>query len=169
MPCAIELRADFDAVGLRLLAKRSKDAKQARRLLSIAAVYDGLSRGEAAQIAGMDRQTLRDWVIRFNAAGPQALLDRKAPGAKRRLDDAQLAELETIVAAGPDPACDGVVRWRCRDLQTVIAERFGVHYKERAVAYLLRKLGFSRISGRPLHPGQDGQVIAAFKKTSPAP
>ena len=94
-------------------------------------------------------------MIRFNAAGPQALLDRKAPGAKRRLDDAQLAELETIVAAGPDPACDGVVRWRCRDLQTVIAERFGVHYKERAVAYLLRKLGFSRIS-RPPAASQTG-------------
>lgn len=167
MPAAVELRVDFDARYLRLLAKRCRDAKQSRRLLSIAAVYDGMNRSKAARIGGMDRQVLCDWVHRFNAAGPDGLLDRKAPGARRRLNEEQMNELEAIVAAGPDTAATGLVRWRCRDLQELIEERFGVVYKERAVAYLLRKLGFSRISGRPQHPKQDERVIKAFKKTLP--
>lgn len=166
MSGAIELRSDYDAYCLRALAGRCRDARQSRRLLSIAAIYDGMSRGDAARVGGMDRQILRDWVVRFNEEGPDGLVDRKAPGARRRLSDDQLKQLSVIVETGPDGAADGLVRWRCCDLQKLIEERFGVTYKERAVAYLLKELGFSHISGRPQHPKQDGRVIEAFKKTS---
>jgi len=167
MPAAGDLRCDFDALSLRTLAKRCRDAKQSRRLLSIAGIYDGMNRYEAAKIGGMDRQILRDWVLRFNDKGPESLCDRKAPGAKRRLNDAQMKQLDIIVKTGPDPAVDGVVRWRCCDLVKLIKERFGVSYKERAISNLLKDLDFSHISGRPQHPKQDARVIDAFKKTSP--
>jgi len=167
MPAAVELRCDFDALSLRTLAKRCRDAKQSRRLLSIAGIYDGMNRYEAAKIGGMDRQILRDWVLRFNDKGPESLCDRKAPGAKRRLNDAQMKQLDIIVKTGPDPAVDGVVRWRCCDLVKLIKERFDVSYKERAISNLLKDLDFSHISGRPQHPKQDARVIDAFKKTSP--
>ena len=167
MPAAIELRADFDAPTLRILAKRCLDARQSRRLLSIAAIYDGMNRGAAAKIGGMDRQILRDWVLRFNDEGPDGLIDRKAPGAKRRLNDVQMKELGSLVETGPDPQVDGVVRWRCCDLADLIEERFGLRYKKRAISYLLKELGFSHISGRPQHPKQDEHVIDAFKKTLP--
>ena len=164
----IQLRADYDAAELRRLAKRSQNNRQIRRLLALAAVYDGMSRADAAQIGGMDRQTLRDWVHRFNAEGPDGLTDRPRPGRERWLSKAQMAELAEIVETGPDPAVDGVVRWRRVDLKRVIEERFGVVYSERAISELLARLAFSHISGRPQHPGQDARVIAAFKKTSRA-
>lgn len=167
MPVAVPVRLDFDARTLRALAARCSNAKQSRRLLSIAAIYDGMSRADAAKIGGMDRQVLRDWVIRFNDAGPDGLIDVKSAGPKRRLTDAQMAELGVIVETGPDLAVDGVVRWRCCDLQKVIEARFGVVYKERAILNLLKALDFSHISGRPRHPKQKRQVIDAFKKTSP--
>ncbi len=169
MPAAVELHPDFDAPTLRSLATRCADAKQSRRLLSIAAIYDGMSRGAAAKIGGMDRQVLRDWVLRFNEQGPDGLIDRKAPGAKRRLDDAQMAELGVIVESGPDLKADSLVRWRCCDLAKLIEHRFGVSYKERAISNLLKVLGFSHISGRPQHPKQDQRIIDTFKKTSPTP
>lgn len=168
MPAAVALRPDFDAVTLRALAKRCRNARQSRRLLSIAAIYDGMRRGDAAKVGGMDRQILRDWVLRFNAEGPEGLIDRKSPGAKRRLNEEQMKELGAIVETGPDPEVHGVVRWRRCDLRELIEERFGVVYKERAISNLLADLGFSRISGRPQHPAQDRRVIDAFKKTSRA-
>ncbi|MCP5073244.1 MAG: IS630 family transposase [Rhodobacteraceae bacterium] len=168
MTAAVPLRTDFDAATLRLLAGKSKDARQSRRLLSIAAIYDGMNRGEAAKIGGMDRQILRDWVVRFNEAGADGLIDCKSPGPKRRLSEDQMRELADIVETGPDPVVDGVVRWRICDLQTVIERRFGVAYKERAISNLLKALDFSRISGRPQHPKQDERVIEAFKKNFPA-
>ncbi len=167
MPAHIPLRADYTAAELRRLAARSSDANQSRRLLSLAAIRDGMRRGEAARIGGMDRQTLRDWVHRFNAEGPKGLIDRKAPGPARRLDEAQLTELARIVETGPDPETDGVVRWRRIDLRRVIEARFSVTYHERHVGHILHELGFSHISARPQHPEQDAQVIEAYKKTSP--
>jgi transposase len=167
MPAAVKLREDFSAVELRALARRSKDVNQSRRLLSLAAVREGKDRGEAARIGGMDRQTLRDWAHRFNAAGPEGLFDHWTEGPKPRLSTAQLAELAKIVEAGPDRARDGVVRWRRVDLKRVIAERFGVDFHERYVGKLLKKLGFSHISARPRHPVQDGEIVEAYKKTSP--
>ena len=134
----------------------------------MAAVYDGMSRTEAARIGGMDRQTLRDWVHRFNAEGPGGLADRHRSGGPCRLTGAQLAELTQIVEAGPDREVHGVTRWRRVDLQKVIGERFGVAYSERGISSLLARLSFSRITGRPQHPAQDPETIEAFKKTSPA-
>ena len=165
MPSAIKLGTDFTARELRRLAKKAKDVNRSRRLLSLAAVLNGMSRTEAAMIGGMDRQTLRDWVHRFNTAGPDGLLDNWASGPTTRLSAAQKAELTRIVEMGPDKDVDGVVRWRRIDLKRVIAERFGVDYCERYVGTLLRKLGFSHISARPRHPAQDAEIVAAYKKT----
>jgi len=168
MPNSIALRADYDGIQLRSLAKTVSDPRQVRRLLALAAVYDGMSRAEAAKLGGMDRQTLRDWVHRFNEAGPEGLKNRAGAGRPRRLTEAQMQELSTIVETGPDPVIDGVVRWRRVDLQRVIEERFGVRYSERSISELLARLCFRHMSGRPQHPKQDPRVIEAFKKTSPA-
>ena len=165
---AVGLRDDFTALDVRALAARSKDGAQVRRLLSIAAVYDGLSRGDAARLGGMDRQILCDWVHRFNADGPDGLIDRWAGGPQSRLTAAQKEELSRLVEAGPDPDQDGVVRWRCLDLKGVIRDRFGVDYHERTVGKVLKELNFSHVSARPQHPGQEPEVIEAFKKTSGA-
>lgn len=166
MPAKIPLRTDYSAVELRKLAARSSDGNQSRRLLSLAAVAEGMSRTDAARIGGMDRQTLRDWVHRFNAEGPGGLTGRPCGGSKSRLSRDQLAELAELVEAGPDPETDGVVRWRRADLRDVIKARFGVGYHERHVGQILHDLGFSHISTRPQHPAQDTQVIEDFKKTS---
>ena len=167
MPASVPLRRDFDARHLRKLASRCKDARQSRRLLSLAAVYDGMRRGEAARIGGMDRQTLRDWVHRFNEEGPDGLTNRKGAGRTRYLSDVQMKELGEIVETGPDPAVDGVVRWRRIDLKRVIEARFGVIYSERGISRLLGELGFAHISARPQHPRQDKRIIEAFKKNLP--
>jgi transposase len=161
------MRTDFTAHELRRLAAATKNANQSRRLLSLAAVLDGMSRTEAACIGGMDRQTLRDWVHRFNEHGPDGLKDAWSKGNPPRLSADQQAELAHLVEAGPDRAVHGVVRWRQVDLQRLIAERFGVVYHQRTVGKLLKQLGFSHISARPRHPAQDERIIAEFKKTAP--
>jgi len=165
MPSAVKLRTGFSAAELRRLAKRSKDNNQSRRLLSLAAVLDGMNRTDAARIGGMDRQTLRDWVHWFNEAGPDGLRDHWAGGPDPRLSAEHKAELAAIVEAGPNREVDGVVRWRRVDLRRVIKNRFGVDYCERYVGTLLKKLGFVHISARPRHPGQDAEIVEAFKKT----
>jgi transposase len=167
MSAAISLRDDFEADELRNIAGKVKDASQARRLLSIAAVYDGMDREEAARLGGMDRQTLRDWVHRFNARGPDGLIDSKSPGRPSKLSAKQKEALQQLVEAGPDPQMHGVVRWRCVDLKRVLGERFAVDLSEVSLGRVLKQLGYSHISARPRHPAQDAQAIAAFKKTSP--
>ena len=169
MLAAVKLRDDYSAAELRALAKRSKDVNQSRRLLSIAAVRDGMNRGGAAKIGGIDRQTLRDWVHRFNAKGPDGLIDNWTSGPTPRLSADRLAELARIVETGPDRKVDGVVRWRRIDLKRVIAERFGVDYHPRYVGKLLKKLGFSHMSARPRHPAQDERTVEAYKNVWPAP
>jgi transposase len=168
MSAAVRLREDYSAEELRALARRSRDVNQSRRLLSLAGVRDGMDRGSAAKIGGMDRQTLRDWVHRFNASGPDGLLDHRTEGRKPRLSEEQMAAFARIVEAGPDREKDRVVRWRRIDLKGVIAERFGVDFHPRSVGKLLKKLGFSHISARPRHPAQDERIVEAFKKTSRA-
>jgi transposase len=168
MPRTVPIAPSHTSAELRKLAASTKNANQSRRLLSIAAVVDGMSRADAARIGGMDRQTLRDWVHRFNEHGPDGLKDNRRRGNPRRLSKAQQAELSELVETGPDRRSDGVVRWRRTDLRRVIAERFGVEYHERTIGKLLAALGFSHISARPRHPRQDGATIAAFKKTSAA-
>jgi transposase len=169
MASRVQLRDDYDAADLRTLAKRSRDPRQIRRLLALAAVYAGMSRADAARVGGMDRQTLRDWAHRFNADGPEGLRDRPRGGRPRRLSDAQMAELAEIVESGPDSVTDGIIRWRRIELKRVIEERFGVVYSERAVSDLLRALSFSSISARPQHPRQDPRVLEGFKNVWPAP
>ena len=164
----VAVRLDHEAVKLRALAKVAVTPEQARRLLAIALIVEGSSRADAARGTGMDRQTLRDWVHRFNAEGPEGLCDHKAPGRSRRLDAAQLAELKARVAAGPDPAQDGVVRWRLADLCGWAEARFQVGYQERGMGKLVRALGFSRISARPQHPKSDPATQAEFKKNCPS-
>lgn len=168
MPSAVKLRTDYNAKELRSLAKRVKDNNQARRLLSLAAILDGMNREDAARIGGMNRQTLRDWVHRFNAAGPEGLLDRWTDGPAPRLSVEQKAELAALVEAGPERETDGVVRWRRIDLKRVIKQRYDVDYQERHVGTLLKQLGFSHVSARPRSPGQDAETMATFKKTSRA-
>jgi transposase len=132
------LREDYSAEELRTLARRSKTVNQSRRLMSLAAVRDGMDRGSAAKIGGMDRQTLRDWVHRFNGSGPEGLIDNWTDGPKPRLSEEQLAQFAQIVEAGLDREVDGVVRWRRVDLKRVIAERFGVDFHPRYVGKLLQ-------------------------------
>ena len=169
MASAVKLRTDFSAAELRRLAAGTKNANQSRRLLSLAAVLDGMNRTEAARIGGMDRQTLRDWVHRFNEHGPDGLKDNWSKGKPPRLSAEQQAALVELVETGPDLAAHGVVRWRRVDLQRVVAERFGVVYHQRTIGKLLKALGFSHVSVRPRHPKQDARTIEAFKKTSPRP
>jgi len=128
-----------------------------------------MDRAAAAKIGGMDRQTLRDWVHRFNASGPEGLIDNRTEGPKPRLSEEQLAQFAKIVEAGPDREKDGIVRWRRVDLKRVIVERFGVDFHPRYVGKLLKKLGFSHISARPRHPAQDEQIVEGFKKRMARP
>ena len=166
MAAAVKLRTDYTASDLRRLAVGSRHANQSRRLLSLAAVLDGMDREQAARIGGMDRQTLRDWVHRFNEGGPDGLCDIRSKGHPLKLSKSQLIELAEIVETGPGRAVHGVVRWRRIDLQKIVLVRFGVDYHERTIGKLLKQIGFSHISARPHHPAQDERVIEAFKKTS---
>jgi transposase len=158
---------DQDATALRRAASRLKDARQSRRLLAIALVLDGYSREEAAALNGFDRQTLRDWVIRYNEEGIDGLLDRPHPGRPARLTPERKETFKAIVVAGPDPLRDGVVRWRCEDLRTVIKKRFDVTLDVSTIGKLLRKLGLRRLSSRPAHPKKDASAEPLFKKHSP--
>jgi transposase len=161
------MRTELSAADLRAAARRATECDQARRLLALALVMEGASRTEAARAAGMDRQTLRDWVVRFNDEGVDGLRDRPRPGRPAQLDATQLAELARLVEDGPDIAVHGVVRWRCADLQAQIKQRFDVEVSERHVGRLLKRLKFTRLSVRPRHPQADEAAQEAFKKTSP--
>ena len=159
-------RMEYNAADLRDLAVKTRDVAQSRRLLAIAMVLDGDSREDAARQAGMDRQTLRDWVHRFNDLGVDGLISRCAPGPTPKLTAAQMQELRVLVIAGPDPAVHHVARWRCVDLRDEVARRFGVTVQERAVGKWLRKLGLTRLQPRPYHPKKDPVAEETFKKTS---
>ena len=159
-------RREVSALELRQEAARSRDAKAAGRMLAIALVLEGRPRAEAAETCGMDRQTLRDWVHRYNAEGIAGLSNRRAPGPTPRLSAAQEAELDRRVEDGPDPARDGVVRWRCRDLRERIQDAFGVRFHERTIGKLLAKLRFRRLSVRPQHPESDPVAQEAFRGAS---
>lgn len=160
-------RLDKTATELREEAVRTADGDVVRRLLALALILDGQSREAAATACGMDRQTLRDWVHRYNAEGVAGLSDRPRPGPTPKLTAAQEAEVAAWVHAGPDVAKDGVVRWRCCDLAERIAAQFGVSLAVRSVGKLLHRLGFCRLSVRPRHPRQDEQALEAHKKTLP--
>jgi transposase len=166
MAAAIGLRDDFDAGALRAIAKRAKDGPQARRLLALAAVYDGGSRSEAAKIGGVGLQIVRDWVLRFNALGPDGLIDRKAPGQPSLLKDEHRAALARRIEDGPMPCIHGVVRWRIVDLCQWVFEEFRIAVAEQTMSRELRKLGYRKLSARPRHHAQAEGAIEDFKKAS---
>jgi transposase len=159
-------RRDHDATALRSAATRASDSAQARRLLAIAMILEGASRQDAARQAGMDRQTLRDWVHRYNASGVEGLVARKAPGASPKLTSAQMKELRELVITGPDPKVHKVIRWRCLDLRDEVLRRFSVSVPERTIGKWLAKLNLTRLQPRPQHPKTDPAAQEAFKKTS---
>jgi transposase len=163
----LPLRSDFDAFQLRAAARKSKDAGQARRLLTLAAIYEGATRTEAAKIGGVTLQIIRDWVVKFNTAGPAGLIDRRAPGQPSRLNDMHRAALARIVESGPIPAIHGVVRWRIVDLCQWIWEEFKVSVAQQTLSRELRAMGFRRLSARPRHHAQAEGAIEDFKKVSP--
>ena len=167
MGAAVQItRHDRTSAELRLLATRVQDVAQSRRLLALAMVLDGVSRLDAARQAGMDRQTLRDWVHRYNEAGIAGLISQCSPGPTPKLTEAQMAELRAVVVAGPDLETHGVVRWRCVDLRAEVARRFSVTVDERTIGKWLHKLGLTRLQPRPFHPKRDVAAQEAFKKTS---
>src|SRR5919199_5515467 len=149
MAAPIPLRADFDAPTLRALAKRSRDPDQTRRLLALAAIYDGHARSHAAQLAGVGLQIVRDWVLRFNEHGPDGLINRKAPGRASILDAAKRAALRDIVEQGPIPAVHGVVRWRLVDLVQWVWDEFRISVSQQTMSREVRALGSRKLSARP--------------------
>ena len=167
MARAIALRPDFSATELRRLARRSKDAAQARRLLALAAIYDGGTRSEAARLGNVTLQIVRDWVVRFNAEGPAGLIDRKAAGRTPLLTDAHREALAAQIDRGPISAIHGVVRWRLCDLGQWLWEEIRVSVSMQTLSRELRAIGYRKLSARPKHYAQAEGAIEAFKKTSP--
>jgi transposase len=164
---ALKLRSDYSSTTLRALARKSKDADQARRLLAISLIYDGGSRSDAARLGGVSLQIIRDWVQRFNERGPEGLMNGKAPGAKAVLNDDQRKSLMTKVDEGPLPYLDGVVRWRLCDLVQWLWEEFRLSVSRQTVGRELRNMGYRKLSARPKHHEQAADVIPDFKKTFP--
>jgi transposase len=169
MMTALTIRGDRTPAVLRKLAKAETDTRVARRLLAIANALSGMSRKEAAEAAGMDRQTLRDWVIRYNAHGPDGLSDCWGDGRPPRLEPKEQAELIRIVLAGPDPEADGLSAFTREDLVRICETRFGKTFHPASLGRLLRRLGLSRQKARPSHPQKDPAEAEAFKRGSGAP
>ena len=162
----IPLRSDFDAAAIRVIARRTKDGPQARRLLTLAAIYDGATRTQAAQIGGVTLQIVRDWVLKFNAHGPEGLIDRKAPGQLSKLTDAHRAALAARLDEGPIPAVHGVVRWRLVDLIAWIWEEFRISISKQTLSRELRALDYRKLSARPRHHAKSEAAVSSFKKHS---
>jgi transposase len=167
MAAPIRLRCDFDAARLRDLAKRSHDPGQIRRLLALAVIYEGGLRTDAARVGVVGLQTVRDWVVRFNAGGPESLLTAKAPGARPLLSSEQRQALECIIDEGPIPAVHGVVRWRLVDLVQWVWEEFRITISPQTLSRELRSLDYRKLSARPRHHAKSEAQVDAFKKSSP--
>jgi transposase len=164
---AIALRDDYDAARLRQAARASDDAEQVRRLLALATIYDGASRAEAAQIGGVTRQIVRDWVLRFNGGGPDALISRKAPGKSPLLGSVEREALAAVIEDGPMPAIDGVVRWRLVDLVQWVWDKFGISISRQTLGRELQAMEFRKLSARPRHHAQAEGAVEAFKTYGP--
>ena len=162
--CALAIRDDLAADELRRQARRERDGRVSARLIAIANALEGMDRASAARLAGMDRQTLRDWVHRYNAEGIAGLSNRPLPGRAPKLSEGQMAALKAIVLRGPAPAVDRVERWRIVDLCRVTEERWGVAYRETGMLRLLWSLDLSHRKTRPVHPKSDPRAQEAFKK-----
>ena len=164
MAAAIVLREDFTSQSLRQFAKRVRDGGHARRLLALAEIYDGGARSDAARIGDVGPQTVRDWVLRFNARGPDGLVDGKAPGQPSKLNDAQRQALAAVIESGPIPAVHGVVRWRLIDLAQWVWEAFRITIAKQTLSRELRAMGYRKLSARPRHHAQAEGAIEDFKK-----
>jgi transposase len=160
------LRSDFDALKVRAAARVSKDGPQTRRLLALASIYEGSSRSQAAAVGGVTLQIVRDWVVRFNAEGPDGLIDRTSPGRTPLLNAAQRAALAQVVESGPIAAIHGVVRWRIVDLCQWAYLAFGVSLSEQTMSRTLRSMNYRKLSARPRHHAQADGAIEDFKKSS---
>ncbi len=167
MSAPIPLRRDFSGPQLRGLARKTKDGPQARRLLTLSAIYDGATRSEAAKIAGVGLQIVRDWVLHFNARGPEGLLNGKSPGHPPKLNDAQRQAVARMIESGPIPAVHGVVRWRLIDLAQWIFEEFRITIAKQTLSRELRAMGYRKLSARPRHHAQAEGAIEDFKKAFP--
>lgn len=161
----VEVRQDITAGVLRKKSRTEKDVLAASRMLGIANILDGMDRASAAKAAGMDRQTLRDWVHRYNRNGLAGLYNSPKGHPRRCLTQEQEKEIETMVSAEPEGV---LVRWRRKDIKAEIEKRYGVVLSEMSVGRMLRRLGFCRMSARPLHPKNNPAAVEAFKKTSPS-
>jgi transposase len=159
-----EIRDDLSAEQLRKRARRERNRVAARRLQAIANALEGMTRAEAARLAGMERQALRDAIIRYNAEGVDGLRDRPRPGAKPRLNEAQRAELRQIVLDGPDIEKTGLSAWTLAFLCDEAERRWGVRYHPGHMSKLMKKLGLSRQKARPSHPKADPAAREAFEK-----
>src|ERR1700676_677034 len=167
MPAALLLRPDFTSDDLRRLARQTRDANQTRRLLALACIYAGSSRSDAARVGGVGLQIVRDWVVRFNAHGPDGLIDGKSPGQPSKLNDAQRQAVARMIESGPIPAVHDVVRWRLVDLAQWIFEEFRITIAKQTLSRELRAMGYRKLSARPRHHAQAVGAIEDFKKTSP--
>jgi transposase len=164
---ALPVRQDYSSSELRRLAVRETDRRAALRLLAVANALEGLPRAAAARLAGMERQALRDAVLRFNAAGPEGLHDKPHPGRPERLSAGQQAALKAHILRGPEPERDGVSAWRLIDLCEYVERQYGVRYSLWGLSCLLGRLNLSRQTTRPSHPKGDPAAQAAFKKAAP--
>ncbi|MFT8247229.1 IS630 family transposase [Roseomonas sp. BN140053] len=164
----LPLRPDFDARSLRALARRATEGAQARRLLALAAIYEGSSRSEAARIGDVTLQVVRDWVLRFNAKGPEGLVDREAPGAPSLLSKAHRTALAAVLESGPVPAIHGVVRWRLIDLGQWLWEKFRVSVSKQTLSREVRALGYRKLSAQPRHHAQAEGAVEGFSEAFPA-
>ena len=168
MAASIRLRSDFDAARVRALARRSHDPDQTRRLLALAVIYEGGSRTDAARIGAVGLQTVRDWVLRFNAEGPEGLLTGKAPGARPLLNPEQRQALERIIEEGPIPSIHGVVRWRLVDLVQWVWDEFRITISAQTLSREIRALDYRKLSARPRHHEKSEAQVTSFKKSSPS-
>jgi transposase len=162
---ALEIRKDRTPIVLRCLAKSENNARISRRMLAIANALSGMDRKTAAEAAGMDRQALRDWVIRYNEYGIEGLRDRWGKGRPARLDEHEQSELAAIILRGPDPETDGLSAYTLEDLVHIAKERFGKSFHPASMSRVVRRLGFSRQKTRASHPMKDPAAAAAFKKS----
>ena len=164
MAAPISLRGDFDGPTLRALVLAEKAGSVTRRLLSLVTIYDGGSRADAARLAGVGLQTVRDWVLRFNGRGPDGLVDGKSTGHPSKLDDDQRRALVAMVETGPNPAIHGVVRWRLIDLAQWVFDEYGLSVSKQILSRELRALNYRKLSARPRHHEHDEAAVADFKK-----
>ena len=164
---ALAIRTDLSATELRLHAKREKNPRVARRLLALANALDGMSRELAARLAGMDRQALRDWVIRYNAEGIAGLKDRWGDGRPLAITEGELAAVKTQILRAATASGDGDrPPLRIVDVSRLIEERTGVRYSISGAHRLMKSLNLSHQKTRPQHPQADPQAQRAFKKSS---